>query len=87
MRVETNEMVLDGTTLLYPARSYYKRPQWYAKNGTTDKRDRACGLERLEPGFTCMENTPYRDYQHVLQTYYRDPAEAREGSTETTDSG
>ena len=62
MRVETNEMVLEGTTLLYPTRIYYKRPQQYAKNSTTNKRDQAHGLEQLEPGFTSIENTPYRDY-------------------------
>ena len=55
-------MVLDGTTLLYPTRSYYKCLQRYAKNGATDKRDRAHGLKQLEPGFTCIENTPNRDH-------------------------
>ena len=87
MRVKMNEMVLDGTTLLYPTRSYYKHPQRYAKNSTTNKRDQAHRLEQLEPGFTCIENTPYRDHQLVLQTYYRDPVETQKGSTETTDSG
>ena len=87
MRVKTNEMVLDGTTLLYLTRSYYKRPQQHAKNGTTDKRDRACGLKQLEPGFTCIESTLHKDYRLVLQMYYRDPAEAQKGSTETTDYG
>ena len=81
-----NEMVLYGTTLLYPTRSYYKCLRLYAKNGITNKRDWARGLKQLEPGFTCIENTPYRDYRLVLQTYYRDPVEAWKGSTETTDS-
>ena len=81
-----NEMVLDGTTLLYPTRSYYKCPRRYAKNGTTDKRDWARGLKQLEPGFTRIENTSYRDYQLVLQMYYRDSAETWKGSAETTDS-
>ena len=52
----------------------------------TDKRDRARGLEQLEPEFARIENTPYRDYQPVLQTYYRDLAETQKGSAETTDS-
>ena len=82
-----NEMVPDGTTLLYLTWSYYKRPWWYAKNSRTNKKDQAHGLEQLEPGFTCIENTSYRDYQLVLQTYYRDLAEAQKGSAETTDSG
>ena len=80
-------MVPDGTTLLYLTRSQYKRPRRYAKNSTTDKRDRACGLKQLEPGVTGIENTSYRDYQLVLQTYYRDLVETRKGSAETTDSG
>ena len=87
MRVETNEMVPDGTTLLYPTQSYYKHPQWYAKISTTDKRDRAHRIEQLEPGFICIENTSYRDYQLVLQMYYRDLAETQKGSAETTDYG
>ena len=53
----------------------------------TDERDRARGLEQLEPGFTCIENISYRDYRLVLQMYYRDLAETQEGSAETTDSG
>ena len=80
-------MVLDGTTLLHPTRSYYKHPRRYAKNGTTDKRDQARGLEQLEPELTHIENTSYSDYQLVLQTYYRDLVETRKGSAETTDSG
>ena len=59
----------------------------YAKNGMTDKRDRARGLEQLEPEFTRIENTSYRDYRLVLQTYYGDLAETWKGSAETTDSG
>ena len=62
MKVEMNEVVLDGTTLLYPTRSYYKCPWQYAKNGMTDKRDLACRLVQLEPGFTCTETIPYRDH-------------------------
>ena len=80
-------MVPDGTTLLYPTRSYYKRLQQYAKNGMTDKRDRARRLEQLEPRFTCIENISYRHYRLVLQTYYRDLVETQKGSAETTDSG
>ena len=53
----------------------------------TDKRDQARGLEQLESEFTHIENTSYRDYRLVLQTYYRDLAETRKGSAETTDSG
>ena len=80
-------MVPDGTILLYLTRSWYKRPRRYAKSGTTDKRDRAHGLNQLEPRFTCIENISYRDYRLVLQTYYRDLAETWKGSAETTNSG
>ena len=63
-------MVLDGTTLLYLTHSYYKCLWRYAKNSTTDKRDLACRLKQLEPGFTCIETTPYsgsKNCPHVMQ--------------------
>ena len=67
MKVKTNEMVLDGATLLYLTRSYYKRLWQYAKNGTTDKRDLAHGLVQLEPGFTWTETTPLTSPTDVLR--------------------